>query len=135
MITNIDATKACAMPGVVEFLCHKDIPGANVWGPIRHDEELFASAKVVKILSMAIYEHAITFVLLKYKTNFTDYYVFLNDFENVTQKRLEIHVHVLKIRSMGCMYIYKNNIFQVSEKKIFEIDKTFVKRPVSLKSV
>lgn len=47
-ILNIDAQKALEVPGVVAFFCHKDLtPQQNEIGPIFHDEELFASEKVV----------------------------------------------------------------------------------------
>lgn len=47
-ILSIDAQKALKMPGVVAFFCHKDLsPEQNEIGPIFHDEELFASEKVI----------------------------------------------------------------------------------------
>lgn len=45
-ITSIDATKALGMPGVVDFICHRHVPGANRWGTIFTDEEIFATNKV-----------------------------------------------------------------------------------------
>ena len=34
------------MEGVEGYFDHKDVPGENSMGPIVHDEEVFASAKV-----------------------------------------------------------------------------------------
>nr|QEO19121.1 rosy [Rhagovelia antilleana] len=47
-IVSIDATEALAMPGVEDFLSSKDLPSdRNRCGPIEHDEEIFASEKVM----------------------------------------------------------------------------------------
>ncbi|KAK3093911.1 hypothetical protein FSP39_021700 [Pinctada imbricata] len=45
-IVNIDASEALKMPGVVDFVCHKDVPGENHWGSVMPDEEMFASKEV-----------------------------------------------------------------------------------------
>lgn len=43
-ILNIDPSEALKMPGVVEFVTYKDVPGKNFW--LNLEEELFASAEV-----------------------------------------------------------------------------------------
>jgi xanthine dehydrogenase large subunit len=45
-IKRLDCSKALELPGVVEILTHKDIPGENQIGGIFPDEELFASEEV-----------------------------------------------------------------------------------------
>ena len=45
-IKDINYTEALSMPGVKDFICHKDVPGPNLWGPVIHDEEVFASSTV-----------------------------------------------------------------------------------------
>ncbi|CAG8500087.1 2263_t:CDS:10 [Ambispora leptoticha] len=45
-ILSIDASEALAQLGVHGFFSAKDIPGENKWGPIFHDEEVFASTEV-----------------------------------------------------------------------------------------
>ncbi|XP_061114412.1 xanthine dehydrogenase/oxidase [Conger conger] len=45
-IQSIDETEALALPGVVTFLCAKDIPGSNVTGPAVYDETVFADEMV-----------------------------------------------------------------------------------------
>ncbi|XP_076238841.1 xanthine dehydrogenase rosy isoform X2 [Calliopsis andreniformis] len=46
-ILKIDATKALSLEGVVAFYSAKDVPAENLrYGPIFHDDELFASEKV-----------------------------------------------------------------------------------------
>ncbi|CAG8498876.1 3654_t:CDS:10 [Ambispora gerdemannii] len=45
-ILSIDACEALAQPGVRGFFSAKDVPGENKWGPIFHDEEVFASTEV-----------------------------------------------------------------------------------------
>jgi xanthine dehydrogenase/oxidase len=48
-IVNVDASEALTMPGVVDFISHKDVPGHNKWGAtIPDDEEIFASSQVCK---------------------------------------------------------------------------------------
>ncbi|PVD25794.1 hypothetical protein C0Q70_13454 [Pomacea canaliculata] len=43
-LVSVDATPALGIPGVVDFVSHKDVPGSNVWGV---GEEIFASSEVV----------------------------------------------------------------------------------------
>jgi len=45
-IVHIDASDALSMPGVVDFICHKDVPGSNSYAVIARDEEVFASKTV-----------------------------------------------------------------------------------------
>ena len=45
-IESIDYSKALKLPGVVDILTFKDIPGENQIGGIIPDEELFASTEV-----------------------------------------------------------------------------------------
>ncbi|XP_021371273.1 xanthine dehydrogenase/oxidase-like [Mizuhopecten yessoensis] len=46
-LLDVDPSVSLTMPGVVDFISYKDIPGHNMWGPIEHDEEFLASEKVV----------------------------------------------------------------------------------------
>lgn len=46
-LLKVDPTEALKMPGVVDFISHKDVPGHNTWGVI--PEESFASTEVVCI--------------------------------------------------------------------------------------
>lgn len=45
-LINVDATSALAMPGIIGFYCHKDVPGSNAIGIVVQDEEVFASKTV-----------------------------------------------------------------------------------------
>ena len=45
-ITRIHLDEAKQLPGVVAILTHRDIPGANAWGPIFHDEPVLAAGRV-----------------------------------------------------------------------------------------
>ena len=47
-LASIDVTEALAMPGVVDFVDHRDVPGANSWKPYGHhvQEEIFSSGKI-----------------------------------------------------------------------------------------
>ncbi|KAK9703016.1 hypothetical protein K7432_010946 [Basidiobolus ranarum] len=45
-IRRIDSTNALESEGVVGFYSAKDVPGSNTWGPVIHDEEIFASDEV-----------------------------------------------------------------------------------------
>lgn len=45
-ILDVDASRALCMPGVVEFVTHKDVRGINLVGMIESDEELFVSNEV-----------------------------------------------------------------------------------------
>ncbi|EST04997.1 Aldehyde oxidase/xanthine dehydrogenase, molybdopterin binding [Kalmanozyma brasiliensis GHG001] len=51
VLKNIDATEALQMPGVVDFITHKDIPegGSNKWNPPSMDETFFAEDKVYTV--------------------------------------------------------------------------------------
>ncbi|XP_046575214.1 LOW QUALITY PROTEIN: xanthine dehydrogenase/oxidase-like [Haliotis rubra] len=42
-LVSVDATEALTLPGVVDFITHKDIPGAKTWGQPGPGEEVFAS--------------------------------------------------------------------------------------------
>ncbi len=46
-ILSIDDSAAIAMSGVKAFVTAKDVPGHNEFGAIAHDEEVFATSKVV----------------------------------------------------------------------------------------
>ncbi|XP_070180269.1 xanthine dehydrogenase/oxidase-like isoform X1 [Littorina saxatilis] len=46
-LVRVDPSAALAMPGVVDYLSHTDVPGSNIWGLIEKDEEIFASKEVV----------------------------------------------------------------------------------------
>src|SRR5271156_4482488 len=45
-ILDIDTREARKLPGVVAVLTHKDIPGTNLHGLIRRDQEVLCSKKV-----------------------------------------------------------------------------------------
>jgi xanthine dehydrogenase/oxidase len=45
-ILSVDSSEAVTLPGVVDFISYKDIPGQNMWGGAVSDEEIFASEKV-----------------------------------------------------------------------------------------
>ncbi|XP_067010051.2 xanthine dehydrogenase [Anabrus simplex] len=46
-IVSMDASKALELEGVHAFFSAKDLPGSrNKWGPVVHDDEVFASEKV-----------------------------------------------------------------------------------------
>jgi xanthine dehydrogenase large subunit len=42
-VLSIDLEDARRVPGVVALLTHRDVPGANRFGPVVHDEELLAA--------------------------------------------------------------------------------------------
>jgi xanthine dehydrogenase molybdopterin-binding subunit B len=42
-ILSIDISDALAMPGVVTFVDHKDVPGKNNYGVCAKDDEIFAT--------------------------------------------------------------------------------------------
>ncbi|XP_067680306.1 xanthine dehydrogenase/oxidase-like [Haliotis asinina] len=46
-IVSVDATEALSLPGVVDFITHKDIPGEKTWGQPGQGEEVLASDKVL----------------------------------------------------------------------------------------
>ncbi|CAD7700908.1 unnamed protein product [Ostreobium quekettii] len=43
LIVSVDPSDALLVPGVHGYFDHKHVPGNNMWGPILHDEELFAT--------------------------------------------------------------------------------------------
>ena len=45
-LLSIDVSAAAASPGVHGIYQSKDVPGANLWGPIEHTEPLFAEDRV-----------------------------------------------------------------------------------------
>ena len=45
-LVGVDPSAALRIPGVIDFVCHKDVPGTNVTGSIVKDEEVFASDTV-----------------------------------------------------------------------------------------
>ncbi|CAG8518867.1 9601_t:CDS:10 [Paraglomus occultum] len=45
-ILSINASEALKQHGVKSFFSAKDVPGTNIWGPVVHDEEVFASKEV-----------------------------------------------------------------------------------------
>jgi hypothetical protein len=45
-ILGVDSSEAVKLPGVVDFISYKDIPGHNLWGGPVTDEEILASEKV-----------------------------------------------------------------------------------------
>lgn len=51
-LVRVDPSAALAMPGVVDYLSHTDVPGSNIWGLIEKDEEIFASKEVCGDLSL-----------------------------------------------------------------------------------
>lgn len=54
-IISINESKALLVKGVHAFFSAKDLPSNhNMWGPVIHDEEIFASEKVRKIYCLVI---------------------------------------------------------------------------------
>ena len=53
-IISVDYSKALEMPGVKDYISHKDVPGPNIWGVDVADEEVFASSKVCNIFQFKI---------------------------------------------------------------------------------
>ena len=45
-LVGVDPSAALCMPGVVDYVCHKDVPGDNKTGSIIKDEEVFATNTV-----------------------------------------------------------------------------------------
>ena len=45
-LISVDASDALQMPGVVDFISHKDVPGENCFGSIVPDQTIFAVDKV-----------------------------------------------------------------------------------------
>ncbi len=48
-LTRFDAARARAVPGVHAVLSAKDVPGHNAWGPVFHDDRLFAEGEVLYV--------------------------------------------------------------------------------------
>ncbi|KAI0235300.1 Xanthine dehydrogenase/oxidase [Lamellibrachia satsuma] len=46
-LISVDASDALQMPGVVDFISHKDVPGENCFGSIVPDQTIFAVDKVL----------------------------------------------------------------------------------------
>ena len=51
-ILSVDYSKALEMPGVKDYISHKDVPGPNIWGVDVADEEVFASSKVFNVFQL-----------------------------------------------------------------------------------
>ncbi len=45
-LLSVDASAALALPGVIGYFDHTSVPGDNMIGPVRHDEEVFSSGVV-----------------------------------------------------------------------------------------
>jgi len=45
-VVTVDTSAALTSTGVVDYISCASIPGSNTWGPVKHDEEFFASEKV-----------------------------------------------------------------------------------------
>jgi xanthine dehydrogenase/oxidase len=45
-ILSVDPSAALAMPGVVDYVGHKDVPAHNMYGPLVHDVPLFPDKEV-----------------------------------------------------------------------------------------
>lgn len=45
-ILSIDPSAALAVPGVVDYVDYRDVPGSNMYGPMVHDIPLFAEKEV-----------------------------------------------------------------------------------------
>ncbi|CAG8554989.1 8697_t:CDS:10 [Dentiscutata erythropus] len=67
-ILGIDATEALAQPGVKGFFSAKDVPGSNIWGPVSHDEEVFARQIIGLIVAetQEIAQEAVGLVKVQY---------------------------------------------------------------------
>ncbi|XP_060598947.1 xanthine dehydrogenase/oxidase-like [Ruditapes philippinarum] len=48
-ILSVDPSAALKMEGVHSYIDHRDVPGSNLWGPIKKTEEIFASKEVLCI--------------------------------------------------------------------------------------
>lgn len=48
-ILSVDTAAAMALPGVLSYMDHNDIPGEKMWGAVIIDQEIFASEKVVSV--------------------------------------------------------------------------------------
>ena len=45
-LISVDASEALQMPGIVDFISHKDVPGENCFGCVVPDQTIFAVDKV-----------------------------------------------------------------------------------------
>ena len=45
-LISVDASDALQMPGIIDFISHKDVPGKNCFGCIVPDQTIFAVDKV-----------------------------------------------------------------------------------------
>ena len=52
ILSVVDSSKALQMPGVVDFVTHKDVPGSNVYG-IGKDDLAFAVNEVSILMLIA----------------------------------------------------------------------------------
>ncbi|CAH1763525.1 16119_t:CDS:10 [Entrophospora sp. SA101] len=68
-ILNIDAIIALSQPGVKGFFTAKDVPGQNIWGPVSHDEEVFARQIIGLIVAenQSIAQEAVNLVKVEYE--------------------------------------------------------------------
>lgn len=48
-IISVDPSAALKMAGVHGYIDHRDIPGRNLWGPVKPTEEIFASKEVCSL--------------------------------------------------------------------------------------
>ena len=49
-LISVDASDALQMPGVVDFISHKDVPGENCFGFGAQDQQVFAVDKVCSVI-------------------------------------------------------------------------------------
>ena len=45
-VKKVDTSKALAVPGVIDYIDHNDVPGQKTWGGIVPDQDLFCSEEV-----------------------------------------------------------------------------------------
>nr|KAG5686897.1 hypothetical protein BaRGS_012445 [Batillaria attramentaria] len=73
-LVKVDPSPALAMPGVVDFVSHLDLPGINSWG--HHEDKVFATDEVIhqgEVIgavvaeSQAIGQHAAAAVIVQYE--------------------------------------------------------------------
>jgi len=53
-LLNVDPTDALSMPGVVDFVSHKDVPGSNSYGFFTEGEELIFAVDTVMLSSFLL---------------------------------------------------------------------------------
>lgn len=57
-IKSVNPAKALSMPGVVDFISYKDVPGNNRWGHVvKDDEEIFATKQVTSDMPLQLPSH------------------------------------------------------------------------------